>query len=140
MGVLIFCATPSDSFAIWVWIYIFHLFDVQRPNFLIVESLYTIIVSYINPPAWSECAPIMMGSITLSCSLRSFAAVLTALTMYPLVTSAHASLRQTPHSRFSSVPLLLRMRCTLRYRAATSPLLTVDSWCKVFLVIPFFLL
>ena len=98
------------------------------------------IVSDIIPPDWSEFSPIVLGSIPLYCSLRSFAAVLTALKMSPLVTSAHASLRQTPHSRFSSVHLLLRMRCTLRYRAATSPLLTVDSWCKVFLVIPFFLL
>ena len=133
---LIFCATPYDSFEIWVWIYICHVFDVQQLNFLIVESLYTMIVSDITPPDWSEFPPIVLGSIPLYCSLRSFAAVLTALKMSPLVTSAHASLRQTPQSRLSSVPLLLSMCCTLRYRVATDPLFPVVGFphYSVFLI------
>ena len=74
----------------------------------------------------------MSGSIPLSCSLRDFAAVLTALTISPIMTYVHASLRQTSQRRFSYVPLLLMMWYTLHARAATAPLLPVDYWCKVF--------
>ena len=138
MGVLIFCAMPSDTFAILLWIYICHVSDVQRRNVLIVESLYTIIFSFIDPPDQSECAPIMLGQIPLSHSLRFFVAFLNTLTMSPLVSSIHALLRQTLQSILSSIALLLRMCYTLRARAATAPLLPVDLWCKVFPNIPFF--
>ena len=110
---IIFCAKPSDSFEIWMWIYICHVSDVQRPNFLIVESLCPIIFSAIDPPAWSEFAPIISGSILLSCSLRVFTVVLTALTMSTLVTFVQYLLLQTSHIRFSSVPLLIRMWYTV---------------------------
>ena len=131
MGVLIFCATPSDSFAISLWIYIYHVSDVQRPDFMIVESLYPVILISIAPPDWSECTPIMSGSTLLSCSLRGFVTVITALKMSSLVTSAHASLSQMSQSRFYYVPLLLKMWYTLHARVATSPFLPVDLWCKV---------
>ena len=86
MGVLIFCVTPYYIFAIWLCICILHVSEVQWRNFLIVESLYTMIFSAISPFAWSECTPITAGSIPLSYSLRRFALVLTALTMSMLVT------------------------------------------------------
>ena len=138
MGVLIFCATSSEIFAIWLWIYICHVSDAQRTNVLIVESLYLMIFSAIDPPARSECAPIMMGSITFSCILRVFAAILTTLTTSLLVNYIHALLCQTPQSRFSYVPLFIRMWYTLHTRTTTAPLLTVDLWCKVFLILLFF--
>ena len=86
-----------------MWVYICHVSDVHRPNVLIVKSLYTIIFSAITPPAWSECVPVMSGSIHLSCSLSFFDVVLTALKFSPLVTSVHDSLRQTSQRRLSSV-------------------------------------
>ena len=138
MGVLIFFATPYDSFAIWLWIYICHVFDVQQPNFLIVESLYPMIFNAVSPPAWSECDPIMLGSILLSCILRVLAAVLNALTMSLLVASFHSLLCQTSHSRLYSVPLLMIMWCTLRDRSSMAPFLPVDLWCKVFPILMFF--
>jgi len=58
--------------------YICHVSDVHLPNFLIVESLYPMILSAMAPPAWRECAPIKSGSIPLSCRLSDFAAVRTA--------------------------------------------------------------
>ena len=61
MGVIIFFATTSNSFKIWLWIYICHLSDIQRPNFLIVESLYPMVFSAVPPLDWSECALIMLG-------------------------------------------------------------------------------
>ena len=125
MGVLIFCATPINSFEIWLCIYICHISDVQRPNSLVVEYLYPIIFSAIAPPDWSEYAPIMSGSITLSCILRVIKAVLTALKSCLLVTSVHASLHHTSQSRFSFVSLLIGMWRTLRAVASKAPLLTV---------------
>ena len=92
----------------------------------------------IAPTSWSECVHIMLGSIILSCSLRFFAAVLTALTMFPLVTSIHALLCQTLQRRFSSVPVLLRMWYTLRARDSTANLLPVYSWCNVCPILLFF--
>ena len=44
MGVIILCATPFNSFSIWLWIYIFHGPDVQRTNSLKVESFYNMIL------------------------------------------------------------------------------------------------
>ena len=78
MGVLIFCVSTSDSFEIWLRIYIFRVSDVRGPNFLIVEFLYPMIFSAIYPPDQSEFTPIVLGSIPLSYSLRVFAEVLTA--------------------------------------------------------------
>ena len=73
VGVLIFYATPSNSFAIKMRIYICHVSDIQKPHVLILESLYPIILSAITPPAQSECASTMSGSIPLSFRLRVFA-------------------------------------------------------------------
>ena len=126
MGVLIFCVKPSGSFEMWLWICICHVSDVQQPNFLILESLYAMVFSAIYPPALSECAPIMFGSITLSCILRFFELVITALKISLLVTAVHASLRQTPQSKFSSITLLLSMWCTLLAMDSKDPLLLVD--------------
>ena len=137
MVVLIFFAKPSDSFEIWLWIYICHVSDVYWPNSLKVESWYPIIFSTIAPPSWSECAHIMLGSTPLSFSLRVFAAVLAYLTLSPLATSFHASLRQMLQRRLSSITLLLRMSYTLLYRATTAPFLPFDSWCKVCPILPF---
>ena len=131
MGVLIFYVTHYNSFAIWLWIYICYVSDVHRPNFLIVESLYPMIFSTINPPDESECAPIMSGSIILYYIWWVFEAVLLALTRSLIVASAHDSLIQTSYSRLSSIPLFIRMWCILHARATTDPLLPVDSWCKV---------
>ena len=114
MGVLIFSATPSDSFGIWLWLCIFHVSDILWTSFMIVELLYPIILSAIVTTTRSECTPTMSGLIPLSCTLRIFAAVLTALTMSPLVTSVHALLCQTSKIRLSSVPLLFSMWCALR--------------------------
>ena len=137
MGALIFCATPSNSFSIWLWINICHVSDVHWPDFLIVEYLYPVIFSAISPPSRSECALVMLGSITPYCSLRVFEAVLTALTIYLLVTYVHDLLHYTSQIRFSSVPLFLSMRCTLHARASAYPLLIVDLWCKVSPILPF---
>ena len=87
--VLIFWATPSYSFEIWLWMYICHVSDVHLPNFLIVESLYPMILSAMAPPARRECAPIKSGSIPLSCRLSDFVAVRTALTISWLSTECH---------------------------------------------------
>ena len=90
MGVLIFCETPSNSFAIWLWIYICHVSEIHQPSFLIVESLYPMILSATTPPTQSECAPIVSGSIPLYCSLRVFASVINTWTMSTLVDSVHS--------------------------------------------------
>ena len=82
-------------------------------------------------PTQIECAPIMSRQINLSCILRVFAAVLIALTMSPLVTYVHAFLRQTSQSIYPSVPLLVRIWCTLRARDFAAPLLPVDLCFKV---------
>ena len=73
----------------------------------------------------------MVEGIPLSCSLRVFAAVPAALTMSPLVTYVHASLRQTLKSIFSSTILFLRMWCTLCAMASTDPFLLIYLWCEV---------
>ena len=135
---IIFCVTLSDSFIIWMWIYICYVFNVHWPNFLILESLCTLVYSAIAPHDRSECAPIMSGSITFSCRLRVFAAVLTALTMSPIILSVHDSLHQTSHSIVYYVPLLIRMWCTLHAKAATAPLRPIDLWYKFFPILPFF--
>ena len=96
------------------------------------------IFSAITPPASSERAPIMSGSITLSCTLRIFAAVVTALKISLLVTSVYIFLWQTSQSRLSSVPLFIRMWCDPSARDAKAPLLPVDSWYKVCPILPFF--
>ena len=140
MGVLIFCATPSDNFTIWMWIYICRVLDVQSPNVLIVESLYPMIFSAIAPPDRSECAPIMLVSIPISCSLRIFAEVISAQTMSLIVTYVHTLLIQTSHIILSSVPLFLSMWYTLCDRSAEAPFLPVDSWCKVLPILPFLLI
>ena len=137
MCVIIFCTIPSNSFEIWLWIYICHLYDVHCLKLLIVEYLYPIIFSAIAPPAWSKCAPIMSGSTPLSCSLRGFEVVLTALKMSLLLTSVHDSLRQTSQRIFSSITVLLRMCCTLRARSDTDPVLPFYLWFKVYLIIYF---
>ena len=138
MGVLIFCTTFYNSFSIWLYIYFFHLSDLNRTYFMIVESLYPMVFSAITLPSQSESAPITSGSIPLYCSLRVFEAVLTALTLSPLVTSFHNSLRQISQRILYYVPLLLSMWCTLHAGAAKDPFLSKYFWCKVFPIIPFF--
>ena len=61
MGVLIFCATPSDIFEIWLWIYICHVSDVHQPFFLNSGILISYDFISIAPHVRSECAPIMFG-------------------------------------------------------------------------------
>ena len=117
-----------------------HLPCIRRPSAKCSDSGILIYhdFSAINPPARNECTPIMQGSIILSCILRVFVVVLTNMTMSPLVTSVHNSLQETSQSRLSSVTLLLRMWYTLNARAAMAPFLTIDSWCKVCPILPFF--
>jgi len=118
--------------------YICHVSDVHLPNFLIVESLYRMILSAMAPPARRECAPIKSGSIPLSCRLSDFVAVRTALTISWLSTECHLLLMHTSQMRFLPFPPLEMMWCTLLATAATAPPGPVDSWCSVCPVRPFF--
>ena len=63
MGELIFCLTPFDSFEIWLWIQIFYLSDVQRPNFLIAEYLSPMDLIAIAPPDQIKRECVISGSI-----------------------------------------------------------------------------
>ncbi len=53
-GVLMDLETPFDKGAICVCIYIMNVLDVQRPNFLMVVSLFPWSLKAIAPPARSE--------------------------------------------------------------------------------------
>ena len=123
---IIFCATRSYNFEIWLWIYICQVSNSQWPNLLIVEYLYPMIFSDIAPPDRSKCAIILSGSIPLPWSFRDLYDVLNARTISPFVTAVHETFRHTSHSILSSVPQLLRIWCTLRDMDVTPPLVPVD--------------
>jgi len=73
----------------------------------------------------------------LFCNFRAFAAARTAATISELWTEIHALSWKTSQMIFWSLPLLLRMWCTLRASAATAPFSPVVSWCRVWPVLPF---
>ncbi len=142
MWVLIFAATPSESFPIWLCMYICQVLEVQRPNFWMSELLvYPINLSAMAPPAQREWAPTMSVSYPFSCRLSDLTNSQMAWTiLLPAVTPLiHFLLKYTLHMTLDSLPPFARMWCTRRARPATAPRrVPVDCWCRVWPMQPFF--
>ncbi len=138
MWVLIFAATPSESFPIWLWMYICQVLEVQRPNFWMSESLYPMSLSAMAPPARREWAPTMSGSYPFSWRLSALTDSLMACTMLLPVTLVHFLFKYTSQITFDSSPPFDKMWCTRRARPATAPRVPVDCWCRVWPMRPFF--
>ena len=126
-GVLMAAAIPWWSLSIWLCMYICQVLDDHRPIFWMVESLYPMSFRAIAPPALRECDPTRSGSMPWRCSLREETAARVDATMSELVTAVHLPCWKTSHMRLSSVPPCCRICPILLARAATPPLVPVDS-------------
>jgi len=90
--------------------YICHVSDVHQPNFLIVESLYPMILSAMVPPVRRKCAPIISGAMPLSCRLSDFATVHVAATISEPSMECHMVLMHTSQMRCSPLPQALKRK------------------------------
>ena len=92
------------------------------------------------PWFWVPYICLLGTNVHLSCLciFRDLYDVLNAWTITPIVTSVHEPLWYTSQRRLFSVPPLLRIWCTLCARYSAAPMVSMDYWCNVCPIGPFF--